>query len=65
MPPTPKAPSAAELEAPPEEAGLSRQAHFSTYESVEPDADEVPSPGPRVEQTLGKPSEAAPKAFGS
>jgi hypothetical protein len=43
---------------PPEELGLSRDATHSTYAQVDPPEDVTPPPGPMVEQTLGKPSEA-------
>jgi hypothetical protein len=38
---------------------LSTDAEHSSYASVEPEPDNPPA-GPRVEQTLGKPAEAAP-----
>jgi hypothetical protein len=71
MPPTPKA---AEAEAllvdaeTPEELGLSKQAHFSTYKpDDDPELKEEKNPpdGSHVVQALGKPSEGPAKAFGA
>ena len=68
MPPTPKAEPLVELPEPPEEAGLSNQAQFSTYsEDDDPtiDKDANPPDGPHVKQEKGKPSEGKAKAFGA